>query len=322
MPLAELVFLTPLAGLFAVAVGVPLLAFADLLRRESRVRDVLAMPAPGRRGRIAAASALSFVPALIALAATQPVLELGEKKPQREDAEAYVVFDTSRSMLAASGPDEPWRLQRAEALARELRLKLPTVPVGIASFTDRVLPHLFPSIERNAFAATVSRSIGIELPPPSSFYDARATQLSALASLATRNFFSPTAEHRLAIVFTDGESGPAGQRVGEAFRARGVRAIFVHVWDEDERVFGTGDAPEPEYRPDPESAATLRQLASAVRGRVFEEDQLDEVADAAETMLGRGGKTIARSPEQIALAPWITLTAFLPLGLILLRRNF
>jgi hypothetical protein len=98
--------------------------------------------------------------------------------------------------------------------------------------------------------------------------------------------------------------------------------ILVHVWDEDERVFGAGEKPEPDYRPDPSSVPTLRRLAAGVRGRVFEEDEFDEIAAAAQTMLGREGKTSARFPEQIALAPWVTLTAFLPLGLVLMRRNF
>lgn len=321
MPAADLTFLTPLAALFAIAAVVPLFAFVELLRRERRVRDVLAMPVAPRRHRTSTAAALGVIPVIVALAATQPVLELGRKRLEREDAEAYVVFDTSRSMLAAAGPDEPYRLRRAERLARELRPRLPSVPFGIASFTDRVLPHLFPSVDQAAFGATVTRSIGIEQPPPSSFYEIRATRLAALTSLAMRGFFSPTARYRVAIVFTDGESDPPSSRVGATFRRGGVRPIFVHVWDEDERVFSTGDEPEPDYRPEPSSVSNLRRLAADARGRAFGEGDLDEIVEAAEAMLGREGKTTARSPEQFALAPWVTLAAFLPLGLVLWRRN-
>ena len=71
---------------------------------------------------------------LFALAAMQPVLELGRERAEREDAELYVVFDTSRSMLAAAAPGEPNRLARAEELALRLRARIPLVPVGIASF--------------------------------------------------------------------------------------------------------------------------------------------------------------------------------------------
>lgn len=320
MPAADLAILTPLAGLFVLAAVAPLVAFVHLLRRERRVRDVLGMPESPRRSRLTTASALTIVPALVAVAATQPVLELGRKRLQREDAEAYVVFDTSRSMLAASGADEPYRLRRAEDFARELRPKLSTVPFGIASFTDRVLPHLFPSIDRAAFGATVTRTIGIEQPPPSNFYELRATRLSALTTLATRNFYGPTAKVRLAIVFTDGESEPPPARVGNTLRQRGVRLILVHFWDEDERIFTTGDQPEPDYRPEPSSVTNLRMLAASSRGRVFGEDELEAVVETAESMLGEG-RMSARSPEQIALAPWFTLAAFLPLGLVLFRRN-
>jgi hypothetical protein len=321
MPLGALTFLTPVAALFAVAAVVPLLAFLEVRRRERRVRDVLAMPAPRGRKYVSTAGALIVVPALLAVAATQPVLELGRKRLQREDAEAYVVFDTSRSMLAAAEAGERYRLRRAEELARELRSRFPTVPFGIASFTDRVLPHLFPSADRAAFGATVTRSIGIEQPPPSNFYELRATRLSALTALGTRNFFSPTARYRVAIVLTDGESDAPPPSVAATIRQRGVRMIFVHVWDEDERVFGTGEKPEPDYRPDPASVSSLSRLATGVRGRVFDEGEVDEIVATAETMLGREGKTSARFPEQIALAPWVTLAAFAPLGLVLMRRN-
>lgn len=321
MPLAGLAFLTPYAALFAVAAVVPLVAFAELLRRERRVRAVLAMPEPRRRSRLTTGAALSIVPVLIALAATQPVLELGRKRVQREDAEVYVVFDTSRSMLAADSAGDDYRLKRAEKLALELRPKLAEVPFGIASFTDRVLPHLFPSIDQRSFGSTVDRSIGIEAPPPSNFYELRATHLSALRSIATRNFFSPAAEYRLAIVLTDGESDAPPDRIGGTIRQRGVQTIFVHVWDEDERIFGTGDLPEPDYKPEPSSVANLNRLAASTRGRVFQEGEVDEIAETARTMLGAEGKRVARFPEQVALAPWVTLAAFLPLGLVLRRRN-
>jgi hypothetical protein len=321
MPLAALTFLTPLSALFALAAVVPLVAFATYLRRDRRVRGVLGMSPLPRASRATTAAALAAVPAIMALAAAQPTLELGREQHLREDAEAYVVFDTSRSMLAAAGQDEPNRLERAERLAADLRRELPTVPVGVASFTDRVLPHLLPSVDVAAFSATVSRSIGIEQPPPSSFYVRQATQLAALRSLATQNFFSPTARYRLAIVYTDGESDPPPARVREVFARQGVRALFVHTWDEDEKVFGTGGEPEPDYRADARSTGLLRQMADATRGRVFAEDEADELAAAAKDLLGPESNATARREEQVPLAPWVTLAAFLPLGLILLRRN-
>jgi hypothetical protein len=97
--------------------------------------------------------------------------------------------------------------------------------------------------------------------------------------------------------------------------------VFVHVWNADERIFNIGDQPEPEYRPDPESRRILRDAAVLIRGRTFGEAQLDEVVETADNLLGREGEIRTRAKEQVALAPWVTLTAFLPLGLILRRRN-
>lgn len=322
MPLASLVFLTPTAVLFALAAILPLVAFAELRRRDRRVRDVLGVPPPSGRMAGATAGALVLVPAVLAAAATQPVLELGRVRAERVDAQVYVVFDTSRSMMASSGPDGPTRLERSESIATQLRRALPEIPVGIASFTDRVLPHLFPTADAGAFAATVSRSIGIERPPPAGFYALQATSLSALSTLATRNFFPPSARRRLAVVFTDGESQNAGLRAASTLRARGVRPLFVHVWARDERVYDAGKAAEPEYRPDPASIGMLRRFAAAAGGRVVDEHDVGRLVGAANAALGREGKRRREAERQLALAPWITLAALVPLGFVLLRRNF
>jgi hypothetical protein len=321
MVYADFVFLTPLAAFFALAVIAPLVAFAELVRRDRRVRAVLRMPATPRRARVSVAFSLAAVPLLLATAAMQPVLELGRKRAEREDAELYVVFDTSRSMLAARSVDDPNRLDRAEELGLRLRRSLPLVRVGIASFTDRVLPHLMPTVDEAAFGATVQRSIGIESPPPSSFYAIRATRLGVLAALGTRNFFAPGTEHRVAVVFTDGESRTVGDRFAESLRKHRVRVLFVHLWDERERIYSTGNHAEPDYEPEPQSRQILRDAAIAIRGRTFDETQFDELLALTDKLLGEEGKVRTRARDQVPLAPWVTLAAVLPLGLILRRRN-
>jgi hypothetical protein len=318
---ADLVLLTPLAAFFAFAVIAPLVAFAELLRRDGRVRDALRMPTTPRRARAPMAFSLAAVPLLLTVAAMQPVLELGRKHAEREDAELYVVFDTSRSMLAAQSVDDPNRLDRAEELGLRLRRSLPLVRVGVASFTDRVLPHLMPTVDEAAFGATVQRSIGIESPPPSTFYAIRATRIGVLAALGTRNFFAPDTEHRVAVVFSDGESRAVGDRFAQSLGRHRVRLIFVHVWDESERIYTTGNQAEPDYEPEPQSREILRDAAIAVRGRTFTETQFDELLRTTDTLLGKEGKTRTQARDQVPLAPWVTLSAFVPLGLILRRRN-
>ena len=185
----------------------------------------------------------------------------------RKDAEAIVVIDTSRSMLARSGPKAPIRYERARAAAIRFRDALPDVPVGIASFTDRVLPHLFPSANDDVFVATLRRSIGIDRPPPQGTFVTTATRLEALEAVVTRGYFSPTARRRLLVVITDGESVPvSGASLAAAFnRPPGVDAVFVHVWDQDERVYNAGQV-EPQYSPDLRSRATLEHAADVVGG--------------------------------------------------------
>src|SRR5829696_1466695 len=158
-------FLTPLGAVFAVTVLVPLALFVLRERRARRLRTVLALRQPPLRAQVPLVLALVAVPALVALAAMQPVVETTRTVRERTDAQAFVVFDVSRSMLAAADAGSPTRLERARKIAESLRERLPEVPVGILSLTDRLLPHLFPTIDESVFDATAEKAIGIERPP-------------------------------------------------------------------------------------------------------------------------------------------------------------
>jgi hypothetical protein len=196
------------------------------------------------------------------------------------------------------------------------------VPVGVASLTDRLLPHLFPSTSENAFAATVDSALGIERPPPDRNAN-RATSLDALGLLATQNYFGPDSTRRLAIVLTDGESLPVdlGSLRARLLRER-VVPLFVHVWGADERVFGPGGVPERNYRPDLGSRLLLEEVARAGGGGAFGENELAEVAEAAKRALGEG-PTGPRGEElrSQSLAPHAIALAFAPLLFLLWRRN-
>jgi hypothetical protein len=262
------------------------------------------------------------VPVLIALAAMQPVVETTRTVRERTDAEAFVVFDVSRSMLAAADPESPTRLERAQAIAEQLRAKLPQVPIGVLSLTDRVLPHLFPTIDENVFVSTVEKAIGIERPPPALYFSTRATSLGTLDAIPTRDFFPPSARKRLLVVLTDGESRPVDSDLKGAYsKGPPIEALFVHLWRADERIYETG-VEEPGYRPDRASTSVLTTAASAMDGRVFTEGQVGALRQAALAALG-AGPTRERVTEgnRQALMPWVVLAAVLPLGFVLLRRN-
>lgn len=320
---AAVSFLTPLGGTLALGALVPLLALLFARRRAERVRRIVNLPPIRRRRLVVPVGALLASAGFVGLAAGQPVFEQTNPRQVRTDAEVFFVIDVSRSMLAQSGQTSPTRIERVRALARELRASVPEVPVGIASFTDRALPHLFPSPDVDVFQATLERSVGIERPPPSVSFLTNATKLDALTRIRGLRYFSPTAERRLVVVFTDGESLPvATARLGTLFRRPpAIEAVFVHVWAEDERVFTRG-APEPQYRADPFSRTILDGVAASTGGSVLPEASFEAIVHAMREALGDGPTVIEGARRsQTALAPFFALAAFLPLSILLWQRD-
>ena len=160
---------------------------------------------------------------------------------------------------------------RARAAALAIRTQFPQVPAGIASVTDRTLPHLFPTIDVLPFRSTLARSIGIERPPPSG-HATVATDLGGLAAIGKERFFSPEARRRLLVVFTDGETKAVAPGLAAALREARIRTAFVHVRRPGESIFVTSAA-EHQYRSDPSSGRTLAGLAEDVGGAVFAEGE-------------------------------------------------
>jgi von Willebrand factor type A domain len=319
----ELAFLTPLGALLAASAIVPVAVYVLRQRRTGRMRTGLGLDAPSVRARLPLVLALAAVPALLGVAAAQPVLESERIRPQRTDAEVFVVLDTSRSMLASASSDSPTRFQRARELALRLSNALPDVPVGLASMTDQVLPHVFPTTDRRVISAALYESMGIERPGPSlSFTSIPTTTLDSLTAIPRFNYFAPAARKRVLVVLTDGESRPLEGGLSAAFRKRpAVTTLFVRFWSADERIF-EGGVVEDIYRPLQASGALLQQVASQIGGRVFSEADGAAAVAAARLALGTGPtKEQIIEGERRALMPWVTLAAILPLGLVLVRRN-
>jgi von Willebrand factor type A domain len=300
---------------------VPLAVFADRERRAARIRRALSLTPSTARERAPVAVALTLVSTLLGLAATQPVIVRSRALPERSDAEAFFVLDTSRSMLASASAGAPTRYERAAEAARELQLALPQVPVGLASLTDRVLPHLLPTTDTRVLEATLRESMGVDRPPAALFLGL-ATALGAVADVPRGNYFSPLAEKRLLVVFTDGETQEVPPGVARAFARRPrIETIFVRLWSADERIYETGAA-ESGYLPQQTGGSRLERARSLVGGRLFDESQLGEMHAAAAGFLG-SGPTREREIEgrRLALMPYVTLAAFAPLALLLWRRN-
>ena len=254
----NLAFLTPLGALLGLLAIVPLAVHALRQRRARRIRAALALDAPSLASRVPFLLALAAVPALLGLAAAQPVLESDRERPERTDAEVWVVLDTSRSMLASARAGSPTRFDRARELALRLAEQLPEVRLGLASMTDRVLPHVFPTTDMRIVAQALSESMGIERPGPTvSLTGTPTTTLDSLASIPRLNYFSPAARKRLLVVLTDAETRPLEQDLSTPFARRPqIETLLVRVGGPGEEVYSAGVA-EDAYQPPGGSAAAL-----------------------------------------------------------------
>jgi len=317
----DLSFLTPVAVFFGLLAALPLAIFVRRRRRAEQIRSALGLASGSGRSWLALAICLAAVPVLVGIAAAQPVITSTRTVPQRSDAEVFVVVDTSRSMLASSGSGEPTRFERAQENVVALQEALEEVPLGLASFTDRVLPHLFPTVDQRVFRETTREALGIERPPPSTSFGTNVTSLDALGVVPTLAFFSPKAKKRALVVFTDGESQPVSTLGSDFAQGPNIDVTFVRMGDGGDQIWESGVA-EAGYTPDPDAAETLAAAAAAVEGEVLEEGQVSEVAAAVRAALGTGPTTPRRiEGNRRALMPYVALLAIIPLGFVLYRRN-
>ena len=313
---------TPWAALVGVVALVPAVALALTLHRSARVRAAVGLEAP-HRGRAAGTLAAAVLAvSLLALAAAQPVVASHEGSRTVRDADVFVVIDTSRSMLASKSAGAPTRFDRATAIARSLRDAIPTAAVGIASLTDRVLPHVFPTQDRADFDVTLRDAIAVQRPPPAENVGGSGTSLAALSDLATAHFFSPEARTRIAVVLTDGESQPfAVERTAAALRRARIQPVLIQLGSPGERVFGTNGRAEP-YRPDRSAGVELARVAGLLHASAYSErESRAGVAEVADAVAQGNGVEQQSSTSIRALAPFLALAALLPVGFLLWRRN-
>jgi von Willebrand factor type A domain len=315
-------FLTPLALLFGFLVAVPLAVFGGRRRRAAAVRTALGLTEGTGRAWLVLAICLAAVPILVGVAAAQPVITSVRTVPERSDVEVWIVVDTSRSMLASASSRSPTRFARAQEDVIALQDRLRDVPLGLASFTDRVLPHLFPTVDQRVFRETTSEALGIERPPPSTSFGTNVTSLDALGAVPTLAFFNPETAKRALVVFTDGESQPVSTLGTDFAQENEIDVTFVKMGDGGDQIW-EGGVSEAAYAPDPDAGETLAAAAAAVEGRVLAEGEVAEVAAAIRAALGTGPTTPRRiEGNRQALMPYVALLVVLPLGLVLYRRNF
>jgi hypothetical protein len=323
--MGRLDLLTPAAAAVGLAVAIPLLALVLATRHGGRARRAVGLVPLGHAPALGPAVALVLSCGLLAFAAAQPVLRGRSGVKARTDAAAWVVVDTSRSMLASPGAGEVPRIARARRAALLVRAGLPGIPVGIASVNDRVLPHLFPSPDRAAFASVLARTIRPGHPIPVGA-GRTGTNLTSLAAIPTTNFFQPGTTRRAVIVVTDAESDPIQfTALARAYRAAPAsELVLLRVGSGDEQVYDARGRPEPGYDALPSAGPTARSVVGATGGRLFAEGDERAAAAAALAALGRSGPTEphGRGERRTPLAPYAVLAAALPLAWLVRRRNF
>jgi hypothetical protein len=316
-------FLTPLDALFALAAAIPLAALWVTQSNVRRIRGLFSLAPIGRRELTSVVGALALLPMLVGVAAAQPVVVRHRSLGERSDSQVFLVFDTTLSMAARKAPGDPSRLQRAIREAETILPKLGDIPVGVVGMTDRALPELMPTPDQGLVVRTLRLSVGINRPPPSEYYRGQVPILQSLFPIANSNLFNPGVRHPILVVFTDGETDPLQPGIGSVLaRSMPVHPLFVHVWASGERLFGHGRL-DAKYQPDPKSGEVLNQFARLSRGHVFEENAL---GDLVRTIRADAGNTPVRTSvlgyARVPLAPWFVLAGIIPLGFLLIRRNF
>jgi hypothetical protein len=292
-------------------------------RRTRRLRRLFSLAEPRRRELATSAVALATLPALVAVAATQPVVIHKRAFTQRVDAQVFVVFDTSLSMRARSSPDSPTRLQRAEREAEALVPKLGEIPVGIATITDRLLPNLMPTTNAGLVMRTIHESVRIDEPPAGIHYQGRASSFDALLPLEEDRFFPPGVTHPILVIFTDGEERPPvpGLSYDSTAEQLTIPPFFVHVWAPGEHVYFHGRVAR-NYQSDPTSEQVLTHFARLTRGKVLREGDVGGLLDAIRGEAGsKPARTMILGYARIPLGQWFLLAGVFPLGFLFWRRN-
>ena len=145
----------------------------------------------------------------------------------RSDAELYLTFDVSRSMLATGSPGGVVPAASVRALsASDVHAALADVPTGVATLTNRMMPLLFPTGDDRAVTAVIDHSVRLMQPRPERLTAARASSLATFGLAADRSYFNPGSRKRVLVVLSDLDTRPFSlERDAAAAAAAPDRAI-------------------------------------------------------------------------------------------------
>jgi hypothetical protein len=319
--LASFGLMTPTWALAATPFALVAIAFAIGYRRSRAVRTVLGLAAGPRTWLGLDLLLIATAGLLLALACAQPALWRTRTVYASRDAEAALVFDVSRSMLASSKVHEPNRLQRARRLATRIRTAVPSLPIGLVTLTDRPFPLAFPDTDVDLFRDSLAQAVRIEEPPPRILGAVLATDFRSLQQLALGHYFRPTSKKRAFVILTDGETEQLPVSLPMAFRRQHIQVSVVRFWHRDERVWGKRGRPEA-YRPNDDTLPSLERFVAGTGGKVYEE-RGEEALTGYLTRLAQGGERVAVGKHTIPqpIAPYLVVISALPLGALVRLRS-
>jgi len=305
--LATVVFLSPMAALVAVAFVLPLVALALRERAASRVRSGLGLARPGAARMLGRIVGLAALAALVAATAAQPAVRATDRTPVRADAELYLTFDVTRSMLAASAPGRTVRFERARRIGIQLHRGLRDVPTGVATFSNRMMPLLFPTGDERGVEAVLAHSLRIMQPQPAFLTAARATQLGTLTLAADRSYFNPGAQKRVLVVLSDLDTDFFSlDGTLKLLRRHRIEPFLIRVAEPGERIFERNGRPEAYTSVSTVSVGALR----AAGWHAYEEPDAAHVVGDVRSYLGGGATRPSGVVEsQRNLAPLLALLA-------------
>jgi hypothetical protein len=308
-------FATPWYAFLGLVGLLPLGVAWQRLRAGDALRAELALAAPSGLRRLVRPLALAALFALLGAAAAQPAVRSQKEHAARSDAELFVVIDNSRSMLASTGPNGASRAARAVAFTRRLHAALPDVAIGIGSLTNRVLPYVFATTQDDAIRLVLSKSYGIERPPPEVTIGAEISTFDALEDVAQQEYFPRSVRKRVLVVLSDAETLPFRSRIVLSdLHLAHIAPIVVRFWRPDERVYRPDGTLE-RYLPNAPDELTRLRAAGWV---AFDEGSLAQVLDTVVRTVGHGPIShVALERLDQPIAPYLALLALAPLLVLL-----
>lgn len=310
---------------------VPLAVVCRAVRgRQLRAARALGLLPQSRLAAGGTAIALGGAVTLLALAASKPVAWVERAAHVRTDAEAYLVVDTSVSMLARRRIDSEPRITKARSLVGRLALMLPQdVPIGLATMPRAVLPLLAPTIDRTLLVDVAQKQLVVGAVPgrpgwtrtTSSTGQAIrqvSTTFDSLRSLVDVPFFAADRARRLVILITDGESAPFDATAVERLLTdEGVRVLVVRTGSSSDRIWRAVRGRlvrDRSYVPQLyglDQLPALENVATALGGTgVLRPDDAGEIARRARALLGDGPRVRSGGArDSIALGPYTALAA-------------